>query len=57
MREKPEYAKEEHFEFLNELRLSGKVNMFGARPNLMRKFPYLNGDQALDILTYWMETF
>lgn len=57
MKDQPEYAKQEHFDFLEELRRSGLVNMWGARTNLMKEFPSLSAGQALNVLTYWMENY
>ena len=48
---------ETHREFLNDLRESNETNMFGARPYLMREFPYLSAKEAGEILSHWMETF
>lgn len=46
----------EYFEFLDDLRASGKVNMFAARPYLMEAFG-LDGDLAASVISAWMETF
>lgn len=53
----PEYCLEKHLLFLDDLRESGKTNMFGARPYLLRKFPSLSPDEAAAILSYWMSSF
>lgn len=55
--EKPEFVQEKHLEYLDNLRESGKTNMFGARPYLMLHFSSLSEDQAGTVLHYWMETF
>lgn len=55
--ERPDFITEEHLEYLDELRESGATNMFGARPYVQRRFKKLKGDQAKDILLYWMRTF
>lgn len=39
--------------YLEQLRRSGKVNMFGAVPYLQRKFG-LSRDAAIEILGKWM---
>ena len=44
------------FKYLNNLRESGEVNMFGARPYLMRKFN-IKQSEASDILSDWMKSF
>jgi hypothetical protein len=55
--DKPEFVTDKHLEFLDELRESGDVNMFGARPYLQSAFPELKGEQAAKVLTYWMKSF
>ena len=47
---------QEHKEFLDELRESGEVNMFGARPHLMEEFD-LTKEEAGAILSEWMATY
>lgn len=41
------------FEYLNRLRESGKTNMFGATPHLMREFG-MDKRKASATLTEWM---
>lgn len=48
---------EEHLLFLDDLRNSGIVNMYGAAPHLMEQFPELTQDDAHNILLHWMDTF
>jgi hypothetical protein len=48
--------KQEYFEFLNVLRESGKINMFGAAPYLQETFG-LKRYEARDIVIEWMENF
>ena len=55
--ERPSFVTEEHLNYLDELRESGKTNMFGARPYLMREFPLLDKDDAGKVLSYWMKSF
>tara|TARA_R100000687_G_C6361363_1_gene123571 strand:- start:268 stop:474 length:207 start_codon:yes stop_codon:yes gene_type:complete len=43
----------EVFQFLNELRESGKTNMFGARPYLVDEFD-LSKKQSSELLALWM---
>ena len=57
MVERPEFVTDEHLEYLDYLRESGKVNMFGARPYLYEVSPDLSWDEAGAVLTYWMRTF
>ena len=47
----------EHKRYLDGLRESGIVNMFGARPYLMDEFPDLTKRLAQAILLEWMQTF
>jgi len=53
---RPEIVEDEHLEFLDELRESGIVNMFGGRSYLIKEFD-LDPHEASKILTYWMESF
>lgn len=46
----------EYFDFLDDLRVSGETNMFGARPYLMREYT-LAGNEAAAVLSAWMKTF
>lgn len=46
----------EYFEFLDDLRDSGEVNMFGARPILADAFN-LDKKESGEILKAWMDTF
>lgn len=42
--------------YLDRLRASGKTNMFGACPYLIRRFGFTE-DEASKVLGYWMKTF
>ena len=57
MDNRPKFCKDEHLEYLDDLRESGIVNMFGARPYLMKEYPTLRGFEAAEILTYWITSF
>lgn len=47
-----------YFEFLDDLRASGAVNMFGATPVLRRKHRgELKEDEARAVMSAWMKTF
>ena len=46
----------EVFDYLNALRMSGTVNMFGAVPYIIKVFG-LDTDVARDIHVDWMENF
>jgi len=55
--EKPKKLTKEHLKYLDNLRKSGAVNMFGARSYLQDAFPELENNEAKNILSYWMKTF
>ena len=44
----------EMFEYLEELRDSGEINMFGARPYLMDEFSMYDEELAKKVLMTWM---
>ena len=48
--------KEDIFAFLDNVRESGSINMFGAAPVLQEVFG-LDRREAKDILLEWMKTF
>lgn len=54
---RPEIVLDEHLKFLDALRESGVTNMFGARPYLRDRFPYLTKEAAGKVLSYWMASF
>jgi hypothetical protein len=54
--ERPKIVKNEHLEYLDELRESGVTNMFGAGGYLVDEFG-LKAKDARIVLVYWMETF
>ena len=47
----------EHKKFLNDLRESGAVNMFGSSLYLAGAFPELTSRESRQIVVEWMETF
>ena len=49
-------SEKEMFDYLNGLRESGAVNMFGARPYLAEQFE-LSKSESSDILQKWMKNF
>jgi len=53
---RPDFVKEEHLVYLDDLKDSGGTNMFGAAPYLQKIFG-VEKLTARKILTYWMETF
>jgi hypothetical protein len=56
-KERPDFCTDDHLTYLDELRESGAINMFGAAPYLAEEFCSLSRQQARDILSYWMATF
>lgn len=48
-----------YFDYLDRLRDSGEINMFGAVPYLQQEFPELSYDraQAVYILQRWMASY
>ena len=56
MESRPKIVKDEHLTFLDELRETGAINMFGAAPYLAEAFE-MNKQEARRVLRYWMETF
>ena len=55
--ERPDCVTDEHLDYLDDLRKSGNVNMFGARPYLLLEYPNLSKKEAGQVLAYWMQTF
>lgn len=53
---KPAHATEEMLSYLDELRESGKVNMYAAAPHIEQKFT-LTMTEARQALAYWMKTY
>lgn len=46
----------EVFEYLDDLRVSGDTNMFGARPYIEEEFGF-DKRKAGDLLSKWMKSF
>ncbi len=46
----------EYFEFLEELRESGAINMYGAGPYLSEE-SYISPSEAREILKAWMDSY
>lgn len=46
-----------YFEDLDEIRSSGRINMFGAASELRRMYPDMTADESRAILSAWMATF
>jgi len=54
--ERPCYITDEHLEYLDELRESGVVNMFGSAPYLAEEYG-LDKNESRKIVAYWMTSF
>lgn len=55
--ERPKFVEDEHLEYLDDLRDSGVVNIFGAAPYLREMYPELSKAESHQTLGYWMKTF
>lgn len=53
---RPDNIEEEHLEFLDELRESGKTNMYGAGTYLQDVY-CMTRSESHAVLKYWMKTF
>lgn len=49
--------KNEHFKFLDNLRASGKTNMFGAAPYLQAAYHNMTYAEAKTIVAEWMRSY
>jgi len=56
MDKKKKVSEKQVFEYLDDLRESGSINMFGAVPYIQEEFN-VDRDQASKLLSRWMETF
>jgi len=56
MSKRPEGMTEEHFDYLDNLRESGRTNMFGAAAYLTDEMSVPRRDARM-YLSHWMETF
>ena len=55
--ERPPIVTDEHLEYLDDLRESGRTNMLGAAPYLLDEFTSLDKSDAKEVLLYWMDSF
>lgn len=53
---RPDNIEEEHLEFLDELRESGKTNMLGAGTYLQDVY-CMTRNESYAVLNYWIKTF
>lgn len=54
---KPKIVTEKHLKFLDNLRDSGKINMYEAIPYIEKAYPKLSWVESSKILSYWMKTY
>jgi len=54
---RPKIVKESYLWFLDDVRDSGLINMFGAARHLREMFDELTKEQSRKVLLYWMESF
>lgn len=54
--ERPDFVKDKHLEYLDDLRDSGITNMYGAPPYVQRAFR-MSREKAVATVSYWMKTF
>lgn len=54
--QRPEICTDAMLQFLDSLRESGAINMFGARPYVESTFG-LSKKDAGEVLSYWMKSF
>ena len=55
-KERPEIVTDRHLLFLDNLRKSGKINMWGAGSYVAKQFGITQKEAGI-ITTYWMDTF
>ena len=55
--DKPSCLTQDHLDYLDRLRDSGKTNMFVAEVYLLEAFPEINRNESQAVLIYWMDTF
>lgn len=54
---KPEIVRDEHIDFLDNLRKYGVKNIFETASHLIKEYPELKDKEAIKVLKYWMKTF
>lgn len=52
-----DFIRVEHLDYLDDLKNSGQINMYQARPYLMREFPELTSQQASLVLSHWVQCY
>lgn len=54
---KPQVLTQEHLDYLDNLRKSGLVNVYGFGIYLQSEFPELYEEENRDIVGYWVKNF
>ena len=54
--ERPEFVTDSHLAYLDDLRESGLVNMFGSSEYIVEQFG-IGKIKAREIVKYWMKSF
>lgn len=54
---RPEYLKDDHILFLDELMASGQMTSFKVSQILMHRFPLLSYEEVNNIVAYWIYTY
>lgn len=54
---RPAFITDEHLEYLDNLRETGRTNMLSAQPFVALTFPDLSDEQSAAVLSYWMKSF
>jgi hypothetical protein len=55
--ERPDFVTDEHLRFLDDLRKSGRINMFESPSEIRRVYPELSWLQCKGVFKYWAATF
>lgn len=54
---RPAFIKEQHLDYLDNLRESGDCNMFMCGPHFQAAFPTVGRNETRETILYWMKTF
>lgn len=57
MADQDQVLKQEIFDFLEDLKESGVINMWGAAPNIQEAFPQLSLKEAKQWLRKWISQY
>lgn len=54
---RPDFCTEAMLDFLDDLKESATINMYGAAPHLRDEFPELSKHESHIVLAHWRETY